>query len=467
MASPNRFKRTVVATSAALIVVALGAALFIRQTHRQGSQPDLVAELGLSAQPHTQLYAPIPRKAKLVLAPGEVAPDERVYTCHGSVLAEDFDRHLLPALDRVTYVPENMGLLGAGERYLQGTDLSLEKIVMQPDGQWVKTSDTYYPRRTKHSTEPWHPHVHTAYADDSALVVDQVTYWYEGGKPEKWLHVDEAKRRHVLEFAQDGLTVLSEQWYQLPFHRYDNGYLISEQHWQVNDGQTTLSYSNFRHDDGSRTITTWDEHHKPLVEMSRDKYDVVAGTKVIGYYPGTEKHRFEGEANANYDNVNFFRPDRTLSLNLAIASCTSEFTYYDSTGKNKTLTQTFMRNDVVENGVKKAIYSPIAVMEFDANGKETFEYFIQDNKVDSYEKVGVTVNGINYKKAYFSFVDGKLDLVSHWVTDADKSTPDDVDKNPTFTFPMAEIAPEKLQPLVQITDDLPVPPVEVPEHGGP
>jgi hypothetical protein len=291
-----------------------------------------------------------------------------------------------------------------------------------------------------------------------------VTYWYEG-KLEKVVHVDEAKRKHVLEFAEDGVTVLSEQWYQLPVNRSDFGYLISEEHWQVNAGQRTLSYSNFRHGDGTRTITTWDEHHNPLFEMSRDKYDSPAGTTtVIGYYPGTIKHRFEGVADANVDEVKFLDPNGTMYLDLEIASCTSSFTYYDRTGKNKTMIQTFLRDDVVENGVKKAIYTPMSITEFDSDGKETTLYYFSDNKVDGYEKVGVTVNGIKYKKAFFFFLDGKLSLVSHWVTDPDKPTPDDVDKNPTFTVPIPEIEGKKLQPLVQITDDLPVPPVPVPEH---
>ncbi|MDR3613194.1 MAG: hypothetical protein P4L53_06490 [Candidatus Obscuribacterales bacterium] len=369
------------------------------------------------------------------------------------------------ALDRRGDMPDPLKR-GDYWQYATFKDGSLEFLAQTADGSANISRQTFFPlAKGQDELLGRHPELTEKYADDGKTVADSLLQWYSG-KTRQSMHVDVDGRKHVIVYAEDGVTALSERVFNKAINARTPPVLTGEKRW-LNNPQHSLFYVDEQNQDGTRSIVDRDENGDKLWEAIWAKDDIVPGTIVDGYFPGTKKLRFHSESEPETDNVEYFRENGTLSAHVAINHMTLSIDYYDESGRRLRLSQNFARYDGPDFDLDKSSYSLTGVTEYGADGKETREFSLYKDHLSLFEKVDDTVNGVTYAKVAYFFGPQGLSLVSYWKDPNNlNGGPDDVDRDPKF----AKVAPavpadERTLQIVFGDDMLPVPPVQVSEHG--
>jgi hypothetical protein len=376
-----------------------------------------------------------------------------------------FEKTKSVALDHRTDLPDPQGLASFWQ-YAWFQDGSLKVLSQNADGSATISAQSYFPlEKGQDELSGRHSELSEKYGDDGKTVVDSTLLWYSG-KTRQAMHVDLDGRKHVIVYAEDGVTELSERVYNKPVNMRTPAALKSEIRW-LDNRQHTQFYSDEQNADGTRTIVDRDENGGKLWEATWANGDVVPGTIVEAYFPGTTKVRFHSQSELETDHVDYFREDGTLSARIAINHMTLSISYYDKTGTRLRLSQNFSRYDGPDFNLDKSSYSLSGVTEYDADGKEVREFSLYQEHISMMEQVGDTVNGVTYAKVVYFFGDQGLSRVTYYKDPKNlDGGPDVVDLDPKFkkVAPVVPTDERKLE-FVFGDDMLPVPPVHISEHG--
>jgi hypothetical protein len=363
---------------------------------------------------------------------------------------------------------ETFGENGADvdKRYQLNKDLSTVDIALQLDGQHKAHDQSFYP--TTAAGEGRRPQALTNYKGAAEEVVDQDVR-APSGKRLQWTHLADDGGKSIIDYADDGETVIGETLFDPP-ECCEAPFLKSQRRW-LPDTERTLIYSDLRAEDGKRTRTKLDSHHRITWQMvCQDKRCYAAGTTVVGYYPGDDsdsplKLRFKSESDYYTDDAKYYRLDRdgTLWYELKIGASTIDIIYYDATGTKPVLRQTFFRYD--ETGPDRAIkmtansvYELYDLYEFDSTGARGNTFGFLYSKLDNVDVNNITINGVFYKEISLYF-DRETGAFTWGVLFPDG--PDSrisVDKSNFTPPPLPHPSPDEMRIQVPVIgDDLPVP----------
>jgi hypothetical protein len=366
-----------------------------------------------------------------------------------------------PTVTRSVSFPTVAADGSAGEflSYTTFGDRSSEDAASSSDGAHLRISTSFYPVPPGELGR--HPHSKKTFAVKGDALIDDDVRWYSG-KRQQHLHVDDDGSEQIVDYAEDGHSILDDRWYNPPEYRGTLPLLRSEQRYR-NDPQHTLSYSDQLNANGTRIATDWDEHHLPQKIITwANANRIVPGTTVIGYYPfpNNTKIRFQGEADFYFDTVRYYRlEDGSLSHILKIGSGNTEVQTYDRTGTKVLLVQTFTRHEKVKDGDNrgKTEYELSGINEIDADGHPSNEFYFNRGGFALVELLNATVGGVQYKKVAYGFnEDGTLDFMSYW-TDSSTTGPNRVDFHPPMKHVQIDVPEDERQLKVLIDDDLPIP----------
>jgi len=350
---------------------------------------------------------------------------------------------------------------GVVTQYLTNKDRSTVDILTKPDGKSPALVQSYYPRPPGQIGR--HPHVKTVYAKDKDLIVDQDARWISGYLQER-SHTDESGVRSVVDFAEDGMTIVGEKWFEAP-KCCDGPILKSEHRWRA-DRDHSLSHEDLLLDDGTRAIVDYDEHGRQTRIEHQPPQGIINGTTVVAYYPDG-RVRLDSKTDEHTDTALYYRPDGTLSHKALIDASATDIYYFDATGQKLVLRQYYWRYDTTVEGETTSKYVPYLVSEYDASGEQSRVFEFRDGWVYSDEHDNTTVDGVPYKEVDFNYAgEGEtLSLVLMWQLEV-KPPPDRrVEHTPAENIHSPKAPADEMEPRVKLEDNLPIPPKQNGEHG--
>jgi hypothetical protein len=263
-------------------------------------------------------------------------------------------------------------------------------------------------------------------------------------------------RKHIVDYADDGITFVGEKWFAKPDCCMDP-VLQSDMRWFA-DAKHTVAHANVLNGDGTHTITDFDISEHVLRLEQQPQYGSVPGTTIEAYYLGSYKLRYRAKCDYSSDHVEYLREDGTLSYTLSMSYGLVTIKYFDNTGKKQVLEQTWYRNTDTTDGVTKHTYVLSDVTLTDAEGNKTRMLTVNhEGRAYHEELYDATINGVKYKEVdNFYSPDGTLSESRFWNTSVDhpydKSEPHTAAENLRVTVPVGVLAMR-----VQIDEDLPVP----------
>jgi hypothetical protein len=351
---------------------------------------------------------------------------------------------------------------GVDSRYQTNKDKSTIDAHLQSDGQHQADSKSFYPINPGVDEER-HPLATTKYKGDEQIVAQDVRR--KDGKRLQLTLVSTDQSKSIVDYAEDGKTVIGETLFDPPPLCCGEGPVLkSEQRWLA-DAEHSLVYSDITDSDGKRTKTKFDRDHQILwIMVCPQKQCYVDGITVTGYYAGSHKLRFDGKSTYQVDEVKYYRQDGTPWYDEKIMSSSNDITLYDASGMKPVLEQNFFRNDetVSDKAIKmtaNSVYEPFEIFEFDADGNSSNTFTLMGGKIDNVDANNITLNGVFYKSVSFYF-DRETDQFTWGVLfPAGPDSRISVDKSNYTPPPLPRPSPDELKIAVPLFgDDLPVPP---------
>jgi hypothetical protein len=331
-------------------------------------------------------------------------------------------------------------------RYLKNKDGSTEDITLKPDGEQFARREIFYPETGEYpSASPAdigrHLHVVQIYSTVSDKVLDETIYRFNGTTEE---HTDatDAGAKHIVDYGQDGATLVHELLIGAGPYKFSDPVLHREERWREDTGHT-LSYSNlYDPSTKARTITDWDELHRQLKVTFIPEWGG-SGTTTIAYWPGTTQVRMSAKVEMYTNIASYFRKDGTLDHVLKLSFAGTTIDYYDPTGKDLGLEQWWDRKDTFVNGEHKLTYTLSTVRRMDAKGSVTRKLSYWNGKLGVIEDYNVDIDGVHYGEIDTA-VDGATNTVSqktYWI-----GKPDHVFDKKEVHKPEDKIAPPFVAP---------------------
>lgn len=346
-------------------------------------------------------------------------------------------------------------------------DGSLEFFTRGADGITNVSRQTYFPLPVgQDELAGRHPELSEQYSDDGKTVTSSTLRWYSGNIHET-TSLDADGCRHVVGYADDGETVLSERIFNKPEHPWLPTDLKMEKHWLANASHS-LVYDDEQNTDGTRTIVAFDENGYKLWQANWAKGDIVHGTTVDGFYPGTHNLHFHSESRSQSDYVDYFRLNGTHLAHLEINCSVLSIDFFDDSGVNLHLSQTFERADAPDFNLDHSTYSLGRVVEYDAAGKMSREFSLYHGQTHMFERTNDTVRGVAYPRvAYFINDDNKVTAISYWTNAANvDGVPDFVERDLHETLALPGVPADEQRLHFKFGDDmLPVPPPQRNSYG--
>ncbi|MDR3613196.1 MAG: hypothetical protein P4L53_06500 [Candidatus Obscuribacterales bacterium] len=351
---------------------------------------------------------------------------------------------------------------GVDSRYQTNKDKSTIDAHLQPDGRHQAESQSFYP--TASDGDGRHPQALTKYQGAEEKVVDQDVRRVNG-KRLQLTHVSADGAKSIIDYAEDGLTVVGETLFDPPPACCGEGPLLKSQQRWLADAQHSLVYSDITNKDGKRTKTKFDGDHQILWTMiCQERQCYPSGTTVTGYYAGTHKPRFESKSDYYVDEAKYYRDNGTLWYDLKIMPSSNDITFYDATGTKPVLEQNFFRHDEIgpDKAIKmtaNSVYEPYEIFEFDADGNPSNNFTLMGGKVGNVDVRNITISGVFYKEIsfYFDRDTGQFNWGVLFPNGLDSRI--SVDKSNFTPPPLPRPSPDELKLSIPFTDDdLPVPP---------
>jgi hypothetical protein len=178
-----------------------------------------------------------------------------------------------------------------------------------------------------------------------------------------------------------------------------------------------IVYLNVLNADSSHDITIFDERKQPIELSHITRW--VNGSRLVGFYPGGKVVRVRSTSTYGLTSADLFRPDGTLSMQLAIGPETIDVTYFDASGHHKLFNNVWWFTRVVEDGmVVMRNFKIYTVTQMDADGAPLREWDMSSEepapKVWTEENYNVTVDGVRWGDIC-NFYDGNglLERVSY------------------------------------------------------
>jgi hypothetical protein len=332
----------------------------------------------------------------------------------------------LTPFSRGTDITSNGGI--AKQRFLRGDDGSSEDIQLKPDGEHFAWLKSFFPEQPGEIGR--RPHVIQIFAANSDFVVDQTIYRLSGTEAEQTTSA-ESGAKHVIGYGEDGQIVIHDLVVNPRENTWSDPVLQSEMRWR-DDASHSVAYSDLINPaDKKRTITYWDEKHRPLKVILPGDYSHY-GTRTTAYFPGTTQVRMLSEVGSDYNIAKYFRLNGTLDHLLKLSQAMTIVEYYDASGTNIRLEQWWERADKGEGDKKKSTYKIARIGEKDGNGKDSRLIWFFDDALGSIESYNVESGGIKYAEIYYAYdKDTKTATFSrYWIGDADHPYDKEVDYTP-------------------------------------
>jgi hypothetical protein len=344
-------------------------------------------------------------------------------------------------------------------RYKVGADRSTQDDVLEADGLHVASSQSYYPVKAGEELKGRHRHVKRVYAPETHALVSEEIRRIEG-KLAQNTAVETDGTKHVTDYGEDGVTVVGQQLF-VPAEECCGPSIIlkKEERWSEKDHK--LTYSNVLNDDGTRTITDWDENQRPVKIATWPKGGTTNGATVVAFYPNGHL-RLESKTAESLDTANYYRPNKTLSHTVEMSPGTVTISVFDSTGTKLVLKQMWWYRETQAGGSEKSSLYLHNVYLFDHDGHptRTVEYNHDNGLPSSLTNYDEVYNGVFYKMIFRIFrADGTVSLITFWpeglghtMLKSEEHTPEE-----NIRFPII-VPADKLKMAVALNDDLPVPP---------
>jgi hypothetical protein len=346
---------------------------------------------------------------------------------------------------------------------LKYKDGSSEDIVWLAGGPGRVSSQKYYPVQSGETARRLE--ILDIFADDGTTVKDETVRWLSG-RLKQHSEVLADGRKHIVDFAQDGVTYVGERFFAKKECCSDPK-LISEKRW-LSDADHTLSFEDNLLETGGRKRIWYGAMHLPLKVVTLPDDNSTNGAKAIVYYPGTTKVRLTAESDYTSTKVTYLREDGTREMAQTLTYSWLNIDYFDAAGTTRLRTLSFWRVVTVKGGVESVSYSPYQLTTFNgpSDDDEVERWYYYQNKLKSYRINHVTEGGVTYTLVEYRYDDNeKLEKVVYFgasqkIQDIVKEVlPEPGTNNPPHYAP--PIFTE--QPVVE--DGLPIPPPQTGEHG--
>lgn len=305
------------------------------------------------------------------------------------------------------YVPDTDA--AAGDRKLQSYDVykkgvlaqtrhimadgSIEIVVFREDGEAKASSQLYYPRQAEEVVLRLRSAKKFAVNGD---IASELNLRLDGTRRFVGSRLPDGNYT-IISFYEDGETISTNQMLE-----GTGSTLLAEQRWSTKEKGHVLLSSNVRNPDRGRTITEYDARGEPLKVTTTGSYDTKSGTRVVAFFPGTDRKRLESVTDYTKTVARYYREDGTLKCIQHFSSAgTVTVTPYSQDGKTPLFEQ--MLSIFVNGGVPKYVLNEVTERHPDGEVSRKLSFSFDKQMLVTERRFAFTQGGIKYKEGVFTY----------------------------------------------------------------